>query len=161
MRAKTVGISTIAIFAISACVAPRSGPPKPTNVQSWRSPAEVVQAAAVQLVADGFELMSMDGRTGQLKAKRVRTSEQQGDALECGFVRGSVGSRETAATLSVTVEAHAAKDKAPNGGSDVSITSDVTTDYSALASSGISTPPSDVDCVSTGAVEKRVSDAVR
>ena len=148
-------LALVVCTALGACLkAPE--PPAPAQLTTTRSPGEVVQIASRELTAAGFEIASTDAATGAVVARRVRTPNAHQTDVKCSFQRGSIADERAEASFVVRVNAR----QESTGGSQVEITSSVRTDRSNLPAP-FKTGPNDKDCVSTGAIEKRVADALR
>jgi len=129
--------------------------PAPEQLHVDKSPADVVRRAAAEFTAAGFQIAQSDTAAGNVVAQKAGTPDTQTADIACKYQRGSPYGRLARATLVVNVSA-----KAAGSGSDVVIGSLVHTDFSALPGA-FNHAPNDTDCVSSGAIEKRIAAAVR
>ena len=139
---------------LAGCSQSALKPPAPTALRVRRTPAEVLQTATRALEAEGFQVTTSSGAV--LSARRVRTAALQGADVQCRFPTASMAAGVGEAT--VTVDVHAST---RGTGSDVQISSSVLMDYSKAIQPYSDMPASATDCVSSGAVEQRVADAIR
>lgn len=147
-------LSLLSLLALAACMkAPPA--PAPEQLHVSRSPAEVVRMATTEFTAAGFQIALSDSTAGTLLAQKAGTPDTQTADITCKYQRGSPYGRLARATLVVNLSA-----KPASSGSDVVIGSLVHTDFSALPGA-FNHPPNDTDCVSSGAIEKRIAAAVR
>lgn len=152
----TVSSCTLVLIALAACVPPAPEPIAPTQLHVTHTPAEVVQTATRELAAAGFEVSVSDAAGGTVVAKRVRAPDEQGEDVKCKYAHGSIAGKGAEATLTTNVTARPA-----SGGSDVQISSFVRTDFSRLPGIFANQPANDKDCVSSGAIEKKIADALK
>ena len=140
-----------------ACVSsPPPNAPAPVALTSSKPPSEVIQQAAAQLAAIGFEVTQSDVPSGSLTARRVRTADAHGADVTCRWRRGSMAGALGEAAYTVSVNA-----RQSGNGTAVQIASSIHTDYSKSVGPFSSKPASDTDCVSAGVIEQRLADAVR
>ena len=145
--------------ATVAGIGPCLSPPTslgPTRLTSARSPREVVETATRVLEGAGFQLSASDAAAGTIVATRVRSPEQQGGDVACTFARGSREATGGTATMTLRVTAQPA-----GSGSQVVMAANVRTAFPQLASSDSPARSNDTACISTGAVEKRIADALQ
>lgn len=147
-------ISALLVASTSCMKAPL--PPAPEQLTVTKSPGEATQIAARELTAAGFEITTSDAANGTVVATRLRTPEAHAGDVACKFQKGSIHDRRADATLVVTVNARPAAD-----GSQVQISSVVRTDLSRVPPPFAKEGTNETDCVSAGAVEKRVAAALR
>lgn len=147
-----IGALATAILA-AACAPP---PPKalvPVQLQTTKTPQQVVQLAAQQVVLAGLTITSSDAAGGSLVATLTRDgSAPWSPTLNCRFGDNTLGHDRGTVVLTVRVAAVGAAI-----GSAVAITSSAHVSVKA----GILSSESDTDCVSGGAIEKQIADAVR
>ena len=147
-------LSGFALLSIAGCMkAPLA--PAPEQLHVDKSPEAIVRAAASEFTAAGFQISQSDTTAGTVVARKAGTPDTQSADITCKYQRGSPYGRLAQTTLVVTVSA-----KRAAGGSDVVIGSLVHTDFSALPGA-FNHAPNDTDCVSSGAIEKRIAAAVR
>lgn len=146
---------TAVCLSVASCMRPSPKKPEPLTLHSARSIYDATQIAANVLAAGGFELATLDVGAGVVAGKRVRSADAQGRDVVCHAPQGSVVATTEEITFTVNVASRPVSD-----GSDVLIRSTVRTDYSHVPGALRSMPPSDIDCVSSGAVEKRIADAL-
>lgn len=144
----------VAIMLVAGCMkAPQAPAPQQLNVA--KSPAEIVRAAISEFTAAGFQVAQSDTTTGTIVAQKSGSPDTQTADITCKYQRGSPYGRLAQATLVVNLSA-----KPGTAGSDVVIGSIVHTDFSALPGA-FNHAANDTDCVSSGAIEKRIAAAVR
>lgn len=144
----------LTLMSIAACMkAPPA--PAPEQLHVDRSPAEVVRAAISEFTAAGFQIAQSDTAAGTVVARKGGTPDTRTADVTCKYQRGSPYGRLAQATLVVNLSA-----KAATNGTDVVIGSIVHTDFSSLPGA-FNHAPNDTDCVSSGAIEKRIAAAVR
>ena len=147
-------LSAFALLSIAGCM---KAPPAPTPEQLHvdKSPAEIVRAAVSEFTAAGFQIAQSDTAAGTVVAQKTGTPDTHTADITCKYQRGSPYGRLAQATLVVKLST-----KPGGGGSDVVIGSVVHTDFSALPGA-FNHAPNDTDCVSSGAMEKRIAAAIR
>ena len=150
MKMPVVGVLVLLVACLKA-----PPPPAPSQLTVAKPTSEVVQIASRELAAAGLEITNTDAAAGLVVARRARTPSAHGGDVTCRYQKGSIADERAEATLVVTVNA-----RPSNTGSDVQITSTVRTDRSNLPSP-FKAGPNDVDCVSSGSIEKRLADALR
>lgn len=129
---------------------------RPTQLVVRHTPAEVVQTATRELVAAGFEIAVSDATSGTVIAKRLRAPDAHGGDIACTFPHGSPAARQASALMTLSVTA-----RSVGGGTNIVMTPVVRTDYSGMAATLPGQQANDQDCVSSGAIEKRIADALR
>lgn len=142
-----------------AGIGPCLSPPTslgPTRLTSSRPPSEVIATATRVLESAGFQVSTSDVTAGSVVATRIRSPEQQGGDLACTFGRGSREATGGTATMTLRVTAQSA-----GHGSQIVMTAHVRTAFPQLASNDSPSRSNDTDCVSTGAIEKRIADAMQ
>lgn len=145
--------------ATFAGIGPCLSPPTslgPTRLTSSRAPREVIATATRVLQDAGFQISTSDAASGSVVATRVRSPEQQGGDIACTFARGSREATGGTATMTLRVTAQPA-----SRGSQIVMAAQVRMAYPQLASSDSPPASNDKDCISTGAVEKRIADALQ
>lgn len=140
----------------AACTPHTHQSAEPVAVQTLRSVAYVTQRAANQLASEGFRVTESDVERGIVLARRVRSPDAQGDDITCSEQHGSLVASRCLATFTVNVLSEPA-----DAGSEVRIRSTVRLTFSQLPGALGQMPPSDTDCVSSGAVEQRIMEAVK
>ena len=147
-------VSCLILLTMVACMkAPPA--PAPEQLHVDRSPAEIVRMATRELTAAGFQIAQSDTAAGTVVARKAGTPDTQTADITCKYQRGSPYGRLAQATLVVNLSARPA-----SSGTDVVIGSVVHTDFSALPGA-FNHAPNDTDCVSSGAVAKRIAAAIR
>ena len=144
------------LLALAACVPPALQAPAPASLHSTRAVAAVVQSASQTLTAAGFEIRTVDAKSGVLTARRFQTKTGNAEYLTCDFARGSLREQHLNSTLTVSVNATPAPD-----GSAVTIGARALSQYPGLEDTPLAVPDSDTDCVSNGTIEARLSGALR
>jgi len=147
-------LSLLSLLAFAACMkAPPA--PAPEQLHVDKSPADIIRKATTEFTAAGFQVAQSDTAAGIVVAQKAGTPDTQTEDITCKYQRGSPYGRLARATLVVNLSA-----KPASSGSDVVIGSLVHTDFSALPGA-FNHAPNDTDCVSSGAIEKRIAAAVR
>lgn len=146
------------LMVLGACfrALPRPTPLGPTRVVVHRTPAEVVRIASQVLAAQRFEIATSDAAAGSVVASRARSAEEQDGDIACDFPHGSAAARNVMATLRLRLNAHSTQ-----SGSEVILTSSVRTISPQLSAADTPRATGENECVSTGAVEQRITDALR
>lgn len=147
-------LSTFVLLSAAGCMkAPPA--PAPEQLHVDKSPGEIVRAAVSEFTAAGFQISQSDTAAGTVVARKTGSPDTRTAEIACKYQRGSPYGRLAQATLVLALSA-----KPSTTGSDVVITSVVHTDFSALPGA-FNHAPNDTDCVSSGAVEKRIAAALR
>jgi hypothetical protein len=128
----------------------------PAQFNVARPPSEVMRVATQELTTAGFEITQSSSGAGPVVARRVRSPEAQGTDVTCGFERGSPAASGAESTMLVTVSAAPVRD-----GSLLQIKTVVRTDFSKLPGALAQQPANDLECVTSGALEKRIADSLR
>lgn len=144
-----------ALLLAAACVPPKPDAPAPTQLRVRATPARVIQTGASELALAGFEVAVADATGGILTAKRVRGPGGNSDYLTCGYAHNSIKDRSNNTSLTVSINARQGGDS-----SDVVVTTNVQSSYPSLTGV-MAVAPNEKDCVSNGAIEKRVVDALK
>ena len=146
--------SVLTLLSTAACMkAPPA--PAPEQLHVDRAPAEIVRRAISEFTAAGFQIAQSDTSAGTVVARKAGTPDTQTADITCKYQRGSPYGRLAQATLVVNLSA-----RPTATGTDVVIGSLVHTDFSSLPGA-FNHAPNDTDCVSSGAIEKRIAAAVR
>ena len=147
-------LTAFALLSIAGCMkAPPA--PAPEQLHVDKSPSEIVRAATSEFTAAGFQISQSDTAAGTVVARKTGTPDTRTADITCKYQRGSPYGRLAQATLVVSLST-----KPGSSGSDVAIGSVVHTDFSALPGA-FNHAPNDTDCVSSGAMEKRIAAVVR
>jgi hypothetical protein len=148
-------LTALATVIPAGCLRPPT-PLGPAQFTVSRSPSEVMRVATQELTSSGFEITQAGSSAGSVVARRVRSPEGQGTDVACSFDHGSAAASGAESTMLVTVSAAPVRD-----GSKLQIKSVVRTDFSKLQGALAQQPANDLDCVTSGALEKRIADSLR
>jgi hypothetical protein len=149
-------VSVITLALLGSCMRSPVVAPAPVSFHSPRSAKEATQIAAVALMNAGFRVMQTDSIGNALAGTRTATHNGNQEYVICELPNGAgaAANRETA--LAVSFKATPGSE-----GSDVSISSRVTTSYPGYAGTAMQTPANETDCVSNGTIEHQLESALR
>jgi hypothetical protein len=151
-RLLTTGVVLLAI----ACFPPVPQPPEPLSLHVADPPPDVIRRAAVALTGAGFRVAQGDSIGQTISANRLSAGNGNEDFVTCSLplIAGAVANRETTVTIDLQA-------KPADRGSNVTIKGRVRTSYPGYEGTAMQMPPNDTDCVSSGAMEQRLADAIR
>jgi hypothetical protein len=149
-------VRILSALALVGCLSSRPTAPAPVNFHSSRSAKEATQAAAVTLTGAGFRVEQSDTIGNALRANRTATHNGNQQYVVCTLPKGSDAAANRQTVLAVSFRA------VPKpSGSDISISSKVTTSYPGYEGTATQVPASDSDCVSNGTIEQQLTSVLR
>lgn len=155
-RVLLIGISVAAVVGCGTTPAPVLPPtPAPIQLTTARAQREVVPLAARQLLASGYEIATSDASGGILVARREKPAKEIGADVVCSYRGGSLLAASRLVAFTVSVNA------LPGDSTMVQITNSVRSFDKPGQSAMLRLPESTTDCVSSGAVERRIADALK
>src|SRR5689334_21994367 len=144
------------IVCVAGCMKSPVVAPAPVNFHSPRSAKEVTQVAVVALMNAGFRVAQTDSIGNVLSATRTATHNGNQDYIICELPTGSGAAANRETVLALTFKAQPTAQ-----GSDVTITTKVTTSYPGYEGTSMQTPANETDCVSNGTIEQQLQSALR
>ena len=146
----------VAAEFLAGCLSSRPTAPAPVSFHSSRSAREATQAAAVTLTGAGFRVEQADTVGNALRANRTATHNGNQQYVVCALPKGSDAAANRQTILSVTFRA------VPKAsGSDISISSSVSTSYPGYEGTATQVPANASECVSNGTIEQQLTNVLR
>lgn len=143
-------------LVVAGCLATRPSAPAPVSFHSSRTAKEATQAAAVTLTGAGFRVEQSDSVGNALRASRTATHNGNQEFVTCSLPSGSDAAANRQTVLALSFKAAPASD-----GSDVSISTSVTTSFPGYEGTATQVPAIAKDCVSNGTIERQLQSVLR
>lgn len=144
------------VVLVTGCLSSPVVAPAPIAFHASQQPSQATQVAALALANAGFRVNQSDSVGTALIANRWATHNGNEDYIRCLYPRGSDAAANRATTLFITFKA-----MPDSVGSTVTIGGHVTTSYPGYQGTALAKAPNDTDCVSNGAIERQLEQALR
>lgn len=148
----------VSLVLLEACLGRAPQSPGPVVITTAKSRAAIIQAAAAELTAAGFEITA-DTTAGVLSARRVRARDAQAPDVRCSYPADATAARSARSTLYINVVAQPSVSSRDS--TAVTLSSRVTSGDINTTPNPAAQPATDSLCVSTGSIEKQVAAAIR
>jgi hypothetical protein len=149
-------VAALIPIAAAGCLHAPIAAPGPVAFHSSRSAKEATQVTALMLTNAGFRVMQSDSTGNALTATRTATHNGNQEYVACQLPSGSGAAANRQTVLSLTFMAVPS-----TSGSDVTITSKVTTSYPGYEGTSMQAAPNQTDCVSNSTIESQLATALR
>jgi hypothetical protein len=146
----------VTAICLSACVPPPPQQLAPIALLTTKTPEQVVQAAALEFANDGFQITASDAPSGIMSATRDRPIREHGADVTCIYGPKTLGAALRAVAFTVNVSAV----RTDSTGTAVRIVSNLRT-HNNGQQGALSVPDNSTDCASSGAIERRIAEAVK